>query len=89
MNRTVIRGSDAAVKWGYRVAAALGPWELTAEGAGGTVTASVVTHDAAAAAQQPLAFVVSRPKGQRWVWPVHSLQIVDGRLMASVGPLQE
>jgi hypothetical protein len=89
MNRAVIRGSEALVRWGYHTAASLGPWTLNAEGGGGTVTATVVTHDACAASQQPLTFVVPRPKGHKWVWPIQSLQIADGKLTASVGPLQE
>jgi hypothetical protein len=89
MNRTVLRGLAAQVKWGYRVAASLGPWELAMESHGGTLTAAVVSSDACAVSQRPLIFEVSRPKGQRWVWPIESLQIKDGRLTASVGPLQE
>jgi hypothetical protein len=89
MNRAVFRGPEAQVKWGYHLAVSLGPWELMADDRGGTVTATVVTHDACAASQQPLTFVVPRPKGHKWVWPIQSLQIADGKLTASVGPLQE
>jgi hypothetical protein len=89
MNRAVIRGPEAFVKWGYHVAASLGPWTLTAEGGGGTVTAKVVQHDACAVSQTPLAFVVPRPKGHKWVWPIHGLQISGDQLTLSVGPPQE
>jgi hypothetical protein len=89
MNRAVIRGSGAVVKWGYHVAASLGPWTLSAEGAGGVVTATVVTHDACAVSQQPLAFVVPRPNGHKWVWPVQTLQISGDQLTLTVNMAPE
>lgn len=89
MNRAVIRGLEGSVKWGYHVAAALGPWTLTAEGAGGTVTAKVVTHDACAVSQQPLTFVVPRPKGHKWTWPIQALQISGDQITLSVSMAPE
>jgi hypothetical protein len=89
MNRAVIRGPEAVIKWGYHVGAVLGPWTLTAENGGGTVTAKVVTHDACAVSQAPLSFVVLRPKGHRWVWPINGLQISGDQLTLSVGPPEE
>jgi hypothetical protein len=76
-----IRGTGAAVKWGYHVAATLGSWTVT----GRTLTASVLTSDTMAVSQRPLVFVVPRPKGE-WRWDVDSLQIADGTLTASLVP---
>jgi hypothetical protein len=46
-----------------------------------------VSHDAYAVSQRPLTFVVQRPEGrQPWRWPVQTLQIVDARLTAVLGP---
>jgi hypothetical protein len=89
MNRAVIRGQEAQVRWGYHLAASLGPWTLTAEGASSTVTAKVVTHDACAVSQRPLTFVVVRPKGQKWVWPVEHVAVSGDTITLSVGPPQE
>jgi hypothetical protein len=89
MNRAVIRGPEAKVMWSYHTAASLGPWTLTAEGAGGTVTAKVVTHDACAVSQQPLMFVVPRPKGHKWVWTVQTLQISGDQLTLTVNMAPE
>lgn len=85
MNRVVLRGPGAEVRWGYRRAAVLGPWTLTSEPSGTSVTASIATVDAFAASQQPLTFVVPRPNGQPWRWAVQSLQIADTTLTASLG----
>ena len=89
MNRAVIRGPEAQIRWGYHTAASLGPWTLTAEGATSTVTAKVVTHDACAVSQQPLTFVVTRPKGHRWRWPVLEMLQNGDQITLSVGPPEE
>jgi hypothetical protein len=90
MNKAVIRGTEAFIRWGYHNAATLGPWTLTQEGATSTVTAKVTSHDVCAVSQQPLTFVVPRPKGHKWVWPiVNLLQVSGDQFTLSVGPLQE
>jgi hypothetical protein len=89
MNKAVIRGPEAYVAWGYHTAAVLGPWTLTQEGAVSTVTAKVTSHDSCAVSQQPLLFVVPRPKGRKWVWPVTMLQLSGEQATLGLGPLQE
>lgn len=82
MQTVVVRGPAGVVEWGYHVAASLGPWTLD----GSTLTAPIQTSDAFALSQQPLAFVVPRPAGYPWRWPILSLQVVDGALTATLGP---
>lgn len=85
MNRVVLRGPAAEVRWGYRRAAVLGPWTLTSDTSGTSVSATIETADAFAATQQPLTFVVPRPKGPPWRWAVQSLQIAGATLTAVLG----
>lgn len=86
MNRVVINGPQGEVRWSYHRAATVGPWTLTAEPAGATLTATVVSSDAFAVSQQPLTFVVPRPSGASWTWPIVTLQIAGGSLTAELGP---
>jgi hypothetical protein len=46
----------------------------------------VLSADAFKVSQRPLTFVVRRPKGVTWRWPVQTLQIDSGSLTASLGP---
>jgi hypothetical protein len=86
-HKVVMRGQEGEVRWGYHCASTLKDWTFTADpGAGGTVTANVVTHDDFKVSQRPLTFVVTRPSGQQWRWPIQSLQIVGRSLTARVGP---
>lgn len=91
MNRVTITGHEAEVWLVYPapLAAKLGSWSLTAEPAGGTLIAKVVSHDAFKVSQQPLTFVVPRPSGHQWRWPIKSLQMSAHTLTAEVGPPEE
>lgn len=86
MHRVSIRGSSGEVRWGYHCAASVGPWTITAEGSGGTLTATVVSHDASRVSQQPLTFVVTRPGAQPWRWELATLQINGDHLIATLSP---
>lgn len=90
MGKLALKGLAGEVRWSYRLAASLREWSLNAEAVGDAVrqslTATVASHDARAVSQQPLVFVVPRPSGQPWRWPIESLQIVDGTLTAVLGP---
>ncbi len=85
---TVFAGQAAEVRWGYHRAASLGPWSLTADAAGGDLSAEVRSADHARVSQQPLALVVLRQNGRPLVWPIVSLHIAGDRLTGRVG-LQE
>lgn len=86
MNNISIRGAAGEVRWSYHRAASLGAWTLTPGSAASTLTASVVSLDTFKVSQQPLTFVVPRPTGRVWRWPVLSLQISGTEMTATLGP---
>lgn len=83
-----IKGQTAVLRWGYHVAAQLGPWSVVVTPERSTVTADIVQRDEYKSSQQPLKFVVERPGGHDWVWPIESAQMTDGTLTASLGPVE-
>ena len=86
MNTITQRGVAAEVRWGYHKAATLAAWtfEQTPDG-GGTVSAAVVSTNPVQLSQTPLQFVVKRPNGKQWVWPVVSSEFADGTFTATLG----
>jgi hypothetical protein len=80
-----VRGASAWLRWGYAQAATLRAWTVTREADAWTLSAAVVTTDAFRLSQQPLVFVAPH-QGGSWRWPVESLQITDGTLVARLGP---
>jgi hypothetical protein len=94
-----ICGETAELRWGYRLAAALGAW--TIEATHGTpsepqpirreLRARVLTAEPLALRQRPLTLVVPRPTTV-WRWPVLEVVIVSGvagelpNVMATLGP---
>lgn len=85
-HRLTLTGKVAVVQWGYAAAASIGPWAITVLPDGGTLTATVVSADSFKVSQQPLTFVVARPSGQVWRWPITLLQIAGESLTATLGP---
>jgi hypothetical protein len=85
-NSFAARGAAGVVRWSYHTAASLGPWTMALGPEGITLTASVLSSDAFKVSQQPLTFMVVRPNGVTWRWPIQSLQIDSGSLTASLGP---
>lgn len=83
-NTTRFTGAAGEVRWGYHPAALLASWTLIADQAGGRLTAQVVSHDTYRVSQQPLTFVVPRPNGHVWTWPLLTLQITGTSLEATV-----
>jgi hypothetical protein len=86
MSKATLRGPQAVIRWGYQPAVILGPWSVENEAGRRVLTASVITTDQLRVSQQPLTFIVSRPSGQMWRWPVETLQIAGTQLTASLGP---
>ena len=89
--RTVFRGIGAAagfVKHAYHRAATIVDYAIVVDPPtrrltlGGTVAAS----DPYLLAQTPLLFVVPTKAG-RLRWPIESVQVADGRIVAALGPL--
>jgi hypothetical protein len=85
MNTATLRGLEARIDWGYFPAVRLGSWTVTVDATHRTLTGRVTESDTFRVQQQPLTFVVSRPRGN-WLFPVNTLQIADGQLTASLGP---
>jgi len=85
MHGFTFTGMTGAVRWGYRSAAALGPWKVTRTEHGLELTAQVTSVDAFAVSQRPLKFVAPHAKGA-WTRPIDTLQIADGTLTARLGP---
>lgn len=80
MNKIVLKGSAAHVKWGYQPAAELGAWTLD----GTSFSARLVSHDVFRLSQQPLTLVVRRAHGKPWVWQIDELSLIDGMVTANV-----
>lgn len=80
MNHIAVRGVSGEVRWAYHRAASLGPWTLD----GGHLTASIADGDAFRLSQQPLTFVVRRPGGALWTWPIVDLTVDGAALRATV-----
>lgn len=83
------RGLTGDLRWAYRLAATIGPWELAPATDACSTTAlraHVVTHDPFVVTQAPLSAWLRL--GHRTVlrYPVLTLQIADGVLTATLGP---
>lgn len=77
-----MRGPMGEIRLSYQRAATLGPWELH----GAKLSAQLVTVDAFRLSQEPLTFVVPRPHGAAWRWPLQSVQVDGQSLTATVSP---
>lgn len=84
-NSITIRGVEGTIVYGWHIAATVRDWTAVRAGnAPGTVTATVVTHNAQWVSQRPLVFVPHKDKP--WRWQIESLQFVDDRITASLSP---
>lgn len=82
MQSIALKGSAAEVRWAYRSAASLGAWTVN-----GTALEAVVTaHDAYAIQKTPLEFVVRRPNGRAWSWPITGVRVDGATLYAELTP---
>lgn len=79
-NQVVWRGHAGEVRWGYYLAAQLGPWTLDAT----HLEARVVSQDVYRVGQSPLTFHVPRPNGAVWTWQLIDPVVVNGCLTARV-----
>ena len=85
-----IRGAVGSVRWGYHRAAEVRGWTATLDKTTKTWTlgAAVVRADPFLGARSALVFVVALKGGRAWQWPVRDLAIADGRLRATLGPME-
>jgi hypothetical protein len=83
-----MRGAAAELKALYQPAAQLRAWTLHTIGDSATtqLSAELVSHNARRLAQRPLTFVIQRPRGKSWRWPVLDLRIAGSSLTATLGP---
>lgn len=85
MHKATLRGLQAELRWGYSSVASVGAWTMVTDLTGGDVTGTVVQSDEFGVSQAPLRFVVPRPMGLSWVWPVETLTLAGDVLTARVG----
>lgn len=86
-NALAFTGATGEVRWGYAPAATLSSWTFTPDHSGGGILrATVVQMDPFRASQQPLTFVVPRPKGEPWRWRILSLQFAGLAFSATLAP---
>lgn len=83
-----IKGPMAALWWGYHQAAELGPFVVTMDAEGNTLSATVRSQEPQRVSQRPLWFEVPR-SGPPWRWPVESVNIDGSTCTARLGPLEE
>ena len=82
-----IRGVIAQVKYTYFTAAAIEGYMVIREdnaGATWTATGRVVVSDPYLLTLRPLLFVAPI-QGGAFRWPVHAIEVIDGRLVAKLG----
>jgi hypothetical protein len=85
-----LTGRSGQLVWVYHLAARVGAWTLTSTGGpGASLTAAVEDADAYRITQRPITFVVHRPSGPPWRWPVETLQVHGDTLTAALGPFEE
>lgn len=81
MNKIVMKGAAADIRWGYHRAAELGAWTVD----GDVLSARLLSHDRFKLSQQPLTFVVKRANGKPWVYAVDGLTVMDdGQVTATI-----
>lgn len=85
MNQIALRGVSGEIRWSYHRAASLTSWTME----GRQLSATVTEADAFRLAQAPLLFIVPRPKGHAWSWPIASVRIDGTTLHAELQPEQE
>jgi hypothetical protein len=80
-----IQGVIATVVWGYYNAAAIEGYTVTFSAAGAwSATGRVVMSDSFKLSQRPLMFVAPFDRG-RWRWPITSMHVHEGQLVAELG----
>jgi hypothetical protein len=89
--RGVLQGEIGTVRWGYHVAATVGPFTITRGTSGYRLAATVVEADVARLRQQPLVFVMPLTHGDRtvgWHWAIRGCELIGDRLVADLGGVE-
>lgn len=82
-----VTGQQGSLRYGYYVAADIGPWSVTRDEHGFVLIAKAKKTDTFRLSQRPLVFVVQRPKVVLR-WPVIELQITGAECSARLGPME-
>lgn len=80
MNQIALKGVAGEVRWSYHRAAVLGAWKME----GASLSATVLEQDTFRLSQQPLEFVVPRPNGAAWSWPIGTVRVEGSTLHAEL-----
>lgn len=80
-----ITGVVGSIAWSYYTAAAINGYTVTHTEGQWALRGTVVLADAFKLTQRPLTFVAPHANGE-WRWPIHSLELADGRVFARLGP---
>ena len=81
-----ITGKTGEIRWGYHTAATVGAWTIQHDGMTGCdLTAALESVDDFRLSQAPLLFQVPRPDRPPWRWPVESVHVMNGSLVARLG----
>jgi len=88
MHRANIAGPSGVLRWGYSDVASVGAWTLVTDQTGGDLSAAIRSTDDFGLDQTPLVFVVPRPTGLPWIWPVVSITVAGDALTARVGLME-
>lgn len=85
----LIRGVVGQIKWHYYTAAAINGYTVSRnDQREWSLRGTVVLSDAFKLTQRPLTFVAPHAKGE-WRWPIESMTVADGSLVAKLGPPME
>jgi hypothetical protein len=89
--RGMLSGETGSIRWGYHLAATVGPFTITRGTGGYRLAATIVEADAARLRQQPLVFVMPLTWAGRavaWHWAIRGCELIDGRLLADLGGVE-
>jgi len=86
-----IRGTDASILWGYRPAAVLRAWQIGQVQGQWTLRGTLTRADAFMCRQTPLLFTAPREGAHDgfWAWGIESIDVVNLKLVARLGPPEQ
>jgi len=87
-HRVKLRGTAAAILYGYHTAAAVRSWTIRKHEGAWTLTATIDRADRFQCRQRGLIFSAPRAGGF-WCWPIETLQLGETQLQARLGPPEQ
>lgn len=83
VNRLAWRGRDGSIRWGYHLAASMPEWTMT-QGPRLELVGTVTQTNPVYLSQSSLTFVVNRPDGRVWTWPIQTLEVRGSSVSAEL-----